>query len=140
MGGHVDNMERDYAYPVVSASLGCAAVFLIGGQSKDDAPVPVLLRSGDVVVLAGHSRLAFHGVARVVPDSAPQPLFGSAVAGAGADGALLVADSGAAEPAAGGAPGPPHEEACFRRFVAGARININVRQVESVAVSPPLES
>jgi hypothetical protein len=75
MGAHVDNMERDFAFPVVSVSFGCAAVYLVGGVTKDEEPTPVLIRSGDIVVLSGESRLAYHGVARVVPGSSSQALF-----------------------------------------------------------------
>ena len=70
MGAHVDDMERTVAHPVVSLSLGCTAVFLVGGATKEDAPVvPVLLRSGDAIILSGASRLAVHGVARIFDGS-----------------------------------------------------------------------
>ena len=43
-------------------SLGCAAVFLIGGLTRDDPPTPILLRSGDIVVMSGPAcRRAYHG-------------------------------------------------------------------------------
>lgn len=43
-------------------SLGNAAVFLIGGSTRDVEPVPILLRSGDVVIMAGPAcRRAYHG-------------------------------------------------------------------------------
>ena len=42
--------------------LGNAAVFLIGGQTRDQEPIPLLLRSGDVVVMSGpQCRRAYHG-------------------------------------------------------------------------------
>ncbi len=50
-------------------SLGQSAVFLIGGQSKQVPPVPLLLNSGDIVIMSGSSRLAYHGVPRVLPPS-----------------------------------------------------------------------
>ncbi|KAF5837894.1 hypothetical protein DUNSADRAFT_3727 [Dunaliella salina] len=46
--------------PIVAASLGCDAVFLMGGPTRDTAPTPLLLRSGDVVVLGGSARNCFH--------------------------------------------------------------------------------
>jgi hypothetical protein len=95
MGAHVDNMERDFAFPVVSVSFGCAAVYLLGGVTKDEEPTPVLIRSGDVVVLSGDSRLAYHGVARVVPGSSPEGLFAEPeAAGEGAAAAEAVAAAG----------------------------------------------
>jgi alkylated DNA repair protein (DNA oxidative demethylase) len=35
---------------------------------------PLLLRSGDVLVMGGPSRLRFHGVTRIVPGTAPAGL------------------------------------------------------------------
>ena len=31
LGGHCDDVERDMSKPIVSISLGCRAVFLLGG-------------------------------------------------------------------------------------------------------------
>ena len=59
--GHKDDVENDATWPLVSISLGCPAVFLVGGSSLDQAPLPLLLRPRTVVVLAGSSRLAYHG-------------------------------------------------------------------------------
>ena len=53
--------------PIVSLNMGCSAIFLIGGRSKEDRPVPVLVRSGDVLVMAGESRYCFHGVPCILP-------------------------------------------------------------------------
>lgn len=65
MGGHQDELELTHEPPVVSLSLGLTCVFLLGSaRSKDDAPAAVFLRSGDVVLLAGDSRLAYHGAAQ----------------------------------------------------------------------------
>lgn len=42
--------------------LGNAAVFLIGGLTRDVVPVPILLRSGDVLIMSGPAcRRAYHG-------------------------------------------------------------------------------
>jgi len=42
--------------------LGQAAVFLMGGLSRDERAVPILLRSGDVLIMSGpRCRRAFHG-------------------------------------------------------------------------------
>lgn len=65
MGGHQDDAEITLDHPVVSLSIGCACVFLVGGLSKEETPVPILLHSGDVVVLGGPSRLRYHGVGKV---------------------------------------------------------------------------
>lgn len=69
MGSHRDADERDTAAPVVSVSLGDDATFHIGGPNRADPKVRVRLRSGDVFVLGGVSRLAFHGIDRVHPQT-----------------------------------------------------------------------
>ena len=45
----------------LSLSLGCKAIFLLGGKSRDDPPLAMFLRSGDVVLMAGEARECFHG-------------------------------------------------------------------------------
>ena len=69
MGLHQDRDEADYGFPVLSVSLGDTAVFRIGGTKRTDPTASVRLASGDVCVLAGEARLAFHGVDRVLAGS-----------------------------------------------------------------------
>lgn len=66
MGSHVDADEEDTRAPVVSVSLGDDAVFHIGGHRRSDPKTRVLLASGDVVVLGGEARRAYHGIDRVL--------------------------------------------------------------------------
>ncbi|XP_022151981.1 alpha-ketoglutarate-dependent dioxygenase alkB [Momordica charantia] len=68
LGGHLDDMEADWSKPIVSMSLGCKAIFLLGGKSRQDPPVAMFLRSGDVVLMAGEARECFHGVPRIFID------------------------------------------------------------------------
>lgn len=65
MGLHQDRDEQDLAAPVVSVSLGDRALFRLGGTGRRDPTRSFWLESGDVVVLGGPSRLAFHGIDRV---------------------------------------------------------------------------
>ena len=65
MGLHQDRDEADFVWPVVSVSLGDDALFRIGGQERTDPTSSVWLKSGDVAVLEGPARLAFHGIDRV---------------------------------------------------------------------------
>ncbi len=65
MGLHRDSDEGDFSAPVVSISLGDDALFRYGGLSRKDPTKSVKLHSGDVVVIGGRSRLAFHGVDRI---------------------------------------------------------------------------
>ncbi|KAJ6596809.1 hypothetical protein DFH09DRAFT_1132793 [Mycena vulgaris] len=100
---HVDRSEVCATSPLVSISLGNAAVFLIGGLTRDTEPVPILLRSGDVVIMSGPAcRRAFHGVPRILENTLPCHLA-----------AQLD------EP----------QWAPFAEFLGTTRININVRQV-----------
>lgn len=67
LGSHRDADEADTQAPVLSVSLGDDAVFHIGGLKRADAKVRIVLRSGDVVLLGGDARHAYHGVDRIVP-------------------------------------------------------------------------
>jgi len=69
MGLHQDRDEQDFGAPVVSISLGDTCLFRIGGTERSDPTRSLKLASGDVVVLGGASRLAFHGVDRVYPET-----------------------------------------------------------------------
>jgi DNA oxidative demethylase len=66
MGLHQDKDEEDFAAPVLSVSLGDTGIFRLGGQSRKDPTRAFELKSGDVVVLGGGDRLAFHGIDRIL--------------------------------------------------------------------------
>jgi alkylated DNA repair protein alkB family protein 1 len=42
--------------------------------AQDVPPLPLMLRSGDAVVLSGPARRCYHGVPRIFPDTAPAAL------------------------------------------------------------------
>ena len=65
MGLHQDRDEADFSWPVVSISLGDDGLFRVGGTERSDPTASHWLRSGDVAVLEGAARLAFHGIDRV---------------------------------------------------------------------------
>jgi alkylated DNA repair dioxygenase AlkB len=70
MGGHRDDLEVALHQPVISISIGCPAIFLFGGTSLDDIPViPVLVRSGDVIMFGGPNRLNYHSMVRIIPSN-----------------------------------------------------------------------
>ena len=71
MSAHRDEDEDDLAAPVVSVSLGDDAVFQIGGALRNGPKQRLLLRSGDVVVLGGAARQAYHGIDRIIPGTSP---------------------------------------------------------------------
>jgi DNA alkylation damage repair protein AlkB len=76
MGVHQDKDERPETIaagiPIVSVSLGDAGRFVIGGLTRRDPTSPLLLRSGDVLVMGGPSRLRYHGITRILPGTAPE--------------------------------------------------------------------
>lgn len=115
LAGHVDDAEVDMSKPIVSVSLGCPCVFLLGGRSRDVAPTAVLMRSGDAIVLTGPSRRCYHGVPRIF------------VAGEGCvdgDGVRLGC------PEWLGNPDAWPEEPDVARYIAGGRVNVSVRVVD----------
>lgn len=65
MGLHRDADEADFSWPVLSISLGDPGVFRVGGPERSDPTTSILLESGDVVVMGGPARLAYHGVDRI---------------------------------------------------------------------------
>ncbi len=67
MGLHVDSDEDAWDAPVLSISLGDTALFRIGGHVRSDPTHSVRLASGDVAILGGDARRAFHGVDRILP-------------------------------------------------------------------------
>lgn len=69
MGLHQDRDEQDLSAPVVSVSLGDTALFRIGGVLRKAPTRSLRLTSGDVCVLAGDARMAFHGVDRTIAGS-----------------------------------------------------------------------
>jgi len=85
---------------LVSISLGCACIFYIGLHRHDQTPLPVLLRSGDTIVMGKDARFAFHGVGRVFGNTCPSELLENAVS-----------------------------DPNYSDWMGGHRININVRQM-----------
>jgi alkylated DNA repair protein (DNA oxidative demethylase) len=67
MGLHQDRDESDFSAPVLSVSLGDSCLFRIGGTERGQPTKSFRLESGDIVILGGESRLAFHGVDRIYP-------------------------------------------------------------------------
>ncbi|XP_037527458.1 nucleic acid dioxygenase ALKBH1 [Rhipicephalus sanguineus] len=110
LSGHVDRSEFDLSSPLFSVSFGQTAVFLIGGATKDVKPTAMFLKSGDVVVMTGESRLAYHAVPLVLPrEDGGMPWNYAAEMRGGDD-----------------ADGDWGAEA---EYLANHRINLNVRQV-----------
>ena len=69
MGMHQDRDEAELAAPVVSISLGDSCLFRVGQTRREGRTASFRLDSGDVVILGGEGRLAFHGVDRIYPST-----------------------------------------------------------------------
>jgi alkylated DNA repair protein (DNA oxidative demethylase) len=78
MGLHQDKDESarslEAGLPVVSVSLGDTSRFLFGGLKRKDPVETILLESGAAFVFGGPSRLRYHGVSRIVLNTAPPEL------------------------------------------------------------------
>lgn len=78
MGAHQDKDESPRSLaeglPVVSLSIGDTALFLFGGLRRRDPFDKISLESGDAFVFGGPARLRYHGVSRVLPNTAPKEL------------------------------------------------------------------
>jgi len=78
MGLHRDKDERPETIaagvPIVSISVGDSARFRVGGFSRKEPLQTILLESGDVFVMGGPSRLRYHGVPGILPNTAPAGL------------------------------------------------------------------
>ena len=61
--------------PVVSFSVGDSAVFAYGNERDPEKAEKIALESGDVLVFGGPARMIFHGVASIIPKSAPRELI-----------------------------------------------------------------
>lgn len=73
MTGHLDDAELDQISPIFSFSFGLSSIFLIGGPTKAERPVAIRLDSGDLLVMSGESRKAYHGIPRVISNSFNMP-------------------------------------------------------------------
>jgi len=122
---HRDVAEAS-AHGLVSVSLGCDAVFVIGVSSSQSAPgdsstdrgeegevqekiITLRLRSGSAVYMSGPSRFAWHGVPQIVKGTCPEYL--------------------ASWPAVDGNGVGEGEYEAWRGWMAGKRVNLNVRQM-----------
>jgi alkylated DNA repair protein (DNA oxidative demethylase) len=69
MGPHQDRDEDAVEAPVMSISLGDAALFRFGGATRKEPTRSVKLVSGDVLTFGGPARLMYHGIDRVLSGS-----------------------------------------------------------------------
>ncbi|KAJ8100345.1 hypothetical protein POJ06DRAFT_102179 [Lipomyces tetrasporus] len=110
---HQDIAELSNA-DLVSVSLGCEAVFFCG-LAKDKAPLQVRVRSGDIIVMGGQSRFAWHGVGRIWDKTTPDYL--SEFDYPGNFDQEMIAHNVASG------------RKCYGQWILSKRINLNVRQM-----------
>ena len=121
LSGHVDDAEAATSSPLVAVSLGCPAIFLLGGATRDEPPTPLLLRGGDAIVLGGEARAAVHGLPRVLTPADDWPPERAAAA---------AKDALDAVRAAGG-----DEAHAVAAWMQHTRINISIRDVHANAAA-----
>ncbi|KAJ4350440.1 uncharacterized protein N0V89_009061 [Didymosphaeria variabile] len=125
--GDTLSVHRDVAESsdtgLISISLGCDAIFVIGTSSEpaatqetnsdnhttptDERVLAIRLRSGSAVYMSGTSRFAWHGVPQIVPGTCPTYL----------------------ESWPAGRNVNDNEFEAWRGWMARKRINVNVRQM-----------
>ncbi|KAL1915605.1 uncharacterized protein VTP21DRAFT_6729 [Calcarisporiella thermophila] len=105
---HVDRSELCMDPPLISFSFGHSCIYLMGGPTRDYPPVPVLLRSGDIVVMTGPCRKGYHGVPRILESTLPEYLYPNAECEGDNDGI---------------------DWTLFGEYMLETRVNVNVRQV-----------
>ncbi|KAJ8968900.1 hypothetical protein NQ317_008837 [Molorchus minor] len=66
LSGHTDHSEQNIEAPLFSYSFGQTAIFLIGGKTKEEKPIPIFIRSGDIIVMTKESRVAYHGIPKIL--------------------------------------------------------------------------
>ena len=103
------DVSEECDQPLVSISLGCDALFIIGNEDGSSV-VTLRLRSGDAVCMTGSSRFAWHAVPKVLPNTCPTGLQ---------DWPAGISDRSDYE--------------SWRGWMANKRINLNVRQMTATS-------
>lgn len=96
---HQDKSELNKNAPLISLSFGLECVFLFGTDDRSTKPIALNVKSGDIIIMSGEARKAFHGVPRVFEKTFPEELLAG------------------------------EEFDTIREFMRHTRMNINVRQV-----------
>ena len=94
---------------------------MVGGSTREAPPTPLLLRSGDAVVLAGQARRCFHGVPRIFPLTRGGKVRRP-------QGVALYEE----EEVDWGEGGP--EFAAIAEYMGGCRVNVSVRATAEAGV------
>ncbi|WP_396586986.1 alpha-ketoglutarate-dependent dioxygenase AlkB [Bermanella sp. R86510] len=68
MGRHQDKDEANFAFPIISVSIGLPAIFQVVGVKRQGKAKYYTVEDGDIMILSGESRLFYHGVNQVKAD------------------------------------------------------------------------
>lgn len=75
---HADNLEHPqlikWGSPICNYAVGDDCDLRVGGLRREDRAKTIRMKSGDGFFMYGASRLRFHGVIRIYPDTAPLEL------------------------------------------------------------------
>lgn len=79
LGMHQDRSEDDELInagsPIITISLGDSCIFRFGNPYDAAAPYQdIEMRSGDLLIMAGRERSAYHGVMKIISDTTPPEL------------------------------------------------------------------
>lgn len=105
------DVSEECARGLISLSFGCDAIFVVGNEDGSTTAT-IRLRSGDALLMSQPSRFAWHGIPKVLAGTCPQWL----------EEWPLVGDKGST-----------YEQ--WRGWMAGKRINLNVRQMSEYKMS-----
>ena len=111
------DVSEDSAQGLISISLGCDCIFVVGLEPTDRSLpryLAIRLRSGDALYMTGLSRFAWHGVPQVISGTCPPWLSDWP-----AHTSTMTAD--------GGVVADKYE--AWRDWMSNKRINLNIRQL-----------
>ncbi len=120
MGAHLDSAELTQMPPIVSISLGNSAIFMIGGPTKSVKPSAILVRSGDVVVMGGSSRVSYHSVPRIIENSFKTKIENIRQENPKFETTKIISPTGEIE----------EISPLVVEYLSNHRINVNIRQME----------
>ena len=67
LGMHQDKTEENHKNAIITYSLGDSCIFRVGSTTSESGGFNVRLDSGDVCILHGPSRMAWHAVNKLIP-------------------------------------------------------------------------
>jgi len=131
MGGHTDHYEEELCQPLISYSFGQSAIYLIGGPTRDVKPEAIWVRSGDIMLMTGPSRVAFHAVPCIItkPSKTTPENIGDCPLVLDSDNSNINVDKKEIDGCIWNNAMASNDWKEFSEYISNTRININIRQV-----------